>query len=96
MDINPNTGKGWTDAEEETFADIMRIGRMGRIASIRFFRCCKSDHAKALKLVQNNYGMSEEQVAAYERSKAARVAGLVKARQRVTQDRRIQLLEVRA
>jgi hypothetical protein len=50
MDLNPKTGKGWTDAEEATFADIMRIGALGRMAAIRLFRRCKSNPAMALKL----------------------------------------------
>jgi hypothetical protein len=50
MDINPNTGKGWTDAGEAAFAEIMRIGRMERIKAIQLFRRCKSDHAKAIRV----------------------------------------------
>jgi hypothetical protein len=52
MDINPNTGKRWTDTEEATFAEIMRIGRMERIKAIQLIRRCKSDHAKAVKLAR--------------------------------------------
>ena len=96
MDMNPNTGKGWTDAEEATFAEIMRIGRMERIKAIQLFRRCKSDHAKAVKLARDNYGLSDLQIAAYERSELARFAGLVKARQKLTQDRPIELLELHA
>ena len=91
--INPRTGKGWTDEEEATFADIMRIGRVERIGAIQLFRRCKSDHAKAIKLAQVNYGRTEEQLAGMERSKAARLAGLAKARQRRPQDGSIRLLE---
>lgn len=75
--MNPNTGKGWTDAEEATFAEIMRIGRMERIRAIQLFRRCKSDHAKALRLAQANYGRSTAQLAGMER----RLAGLSRARQ---------------
>ena len=96
MNINPRTGKGWTDAEELTFADIMRIGRMGRIAAIQLFRRCKSDHAKALKLAQDNYGLSDAQVAGFERTKAARLAGLSTANARRAQDRPIIRAEVAA
>ncbi len=93
MWLNPRTGKGWTDEEETTFADIMRIARMGRMAAIQLFRRCKSHHAKAVKLARDNYGLSDAQVAGMERSKAARLAGLVKARQRIAQDRSIRLSE---
>jgi hypothetical protein len=96
VDMNPNTGKGWTDAEEATFSEIMRIGRMERIKAIQLFRRCKSDHAKAVKLARDNYGLSDLQIAAYERSEVARSAGLVKARQKLTQDRPIELLELHA
>jgi hypothetical protein len=77
---NPKTGKGWTDEEEATFAEIMRIG-LRRMAAIHLFRRCGSNHARALKLAQENYGRSEAQVAAYESNKAARLAGLARARQ---------------
>jgi hypothetical protein len=96
VDMNPNPGKGWTDAEEATFSEIMRIGRMERIKAIQLFRRCKSDHAKAVKLARDNYGLSDLQIAAYERSEVARSAGLVKARQKLTQDRPIELLELHA
>ena len=94
MWTNPNTAKGWTDAEEATFADIMRITGMGRIGAIQLFRRCKPTHAKPLKLAQDNYALSDAQVASYESTKAARLAGLAKARQRVAQNRAIQLLEL--
>jgi hypothetical protein len=93
MNINPRTGKGWTDAEEATFADIMRIARLERIAAIQLFRRCKSNHTKAVKLAQANYGRTEEQLAGLERSKAARLAGLAKANARRSQDRQIQRVE---
>ena len=96
MNINANTGIGWTDAEEATFAQIMRIGRMERIKAIQLFRRCNSDHAKAVKLARDNHGLSDLQIAAYERSKGARFSGLVKARQKLTQDRPIELLELHA
>jgi len=96
VDMNPNAGKGWTDAEEATFSEIMRIGRMERIKAIQLFRRCKSDHAKAVKLARDNYGLSDLQIAAYERSEVARSAGLVKTRQKLTQDRPIELLELHA
>lgn len=91
---NPKTGKGWTDEEEATFADIMRIGHMERIKAIQLFRRCKSDHAKAVGLAQANYGRTEEQLAGMERSKAARLAGLAKARQVAPQNRGVELPEV--
>ena len=93
MWLNAKTGKGWTDGEETTFADIMRIARMGRIAAIQLFRRCKSNHAKAVKLAAENYGLSDAQIAGMERSKAARLAGLVKARES-RHDRAIRLSEV--
>ena len=81
------TGKGWTDAEEQTFAEIMRIGRMARMDAIRLYRRCRSDAAKALRLAEEHYGMSDTQAAAYEQSKAVRLAGLAVARQRRAQNR---------
>ncbi len=96
MDINPNTCKGWTDTEEATFAEIMRIGRMERIKAIQLFRRCKSDPATAVKLAQANYGLSEAQVAGFERSKAARLAGLSKVNARHAQDGSIIRAEVHA
>ena len=96
MWINPNTDKGWTNEEEATFVDIMRIARMGRTAAIHFFRRCKSDHTKSLRLARENHGLSDAQVAAYKTTKALRLAGLARARQRVAQNRRIQLLEAAA
>ena len=95
MDINPNTGKGWTDAEEATFAQIMRVGRMDRIKAIQLFRRCKSDHAKAIKLARKQL-RSDGQVAAYENNKATRLAGLAKANASRAQDRRIQRAECAA
>jgi hypothetical protein len=94
--MNANTGKGWTDEEEATFASIMRIARFGRIAAIQLFRRCRSNHTKALKLAQDNYGLSDVQVAAYESTKAARLAGLSKARQRRALNRQIQQTGVAA
>ena len=96
MDINPNTGKGWTDTEEVTFAEIMRIGRMERIRAIQLFRRCKSDHVRAVRLARKNYGVSHAQLAALERSKAARLAGLSKANERRVQDRHFERVEVTA
>src|SRR5271165_6570448 len=65
MDINPNTGKGGTDAEEVAFAGIVRIGRVQRIKAIELFRRCKSDCAKAVKLARDNHGLSDLQTASY-------------------------------
>lgn len=90
---NPTTGKGWTDAEEATFADIMRIGRMAHMDAIRLYRRCKSDPGKALRVAKRDYEMSDERAAAMERSKAARLAGLAKANQRRAQNRLIERQE---
>ena len=79
MWTNVRTGKGWTDAEETTFAEIMRTGNLTRIKAIQLFKRCKSNPARALELARENYGRSEARTASYERSKAARLAGLVKA-----------------
>jgi len=96
MWINPRTGKGWTDPEEETFEEIMQIARMERIAAIQLFRRCRSDHAKAVRLAQANYGRTEAQIAGLERSKAARLAGLLKANASRAQDRPITRAELAA
>jgi len=50
MYINPNTGKGWTDAEEATFTSIMRIGHLTRIKAIHLFKRCRSNATMALRL----------------------------------------------
>jgi hypothetical protein len=94
MNINARTGNGWTDAEEATFADIMRIARVGRIGAIQLFRRCRSNGATAVRLARDNYGLTDAQVASFESTKAARLAGLAKARQRAAQNRRFQLSEL--
>ena len=96
MDINLNTDNGWTDAEEATFADIVRITRMDRIAAIQLFRRCKSDHTKAVRLARRNYTMTDERAAGLERSKTARLAGLAKANARRAQDGSITRAEFHA
>jgi hypothetical protein len=96
MWINPKTGKGWTDEQEATFATIMRVGHLTRIKAIQLFRRCRSNHAKALKLAQENYGLSDVRAATYESTRTARLAGLAKARQAAAQNRQIQLPEVSA
>lgn len=88
--MNPNTGKGWTDTEEATFADIMRVGRLTRIKAIHLWARCRRDPAKAVRSARENYGLSEVQEASYEQTKAARLAGLVRARLRRAQNRAIQ------
>jgi hypothetical protein len=77
MWINPNTGKGWTDAEEATFADIMRISHKERIAAIQLFRRCRSNATKALKLAAE-YGVTAQ---AAEAGNAARAEGARRSRE---------------
>jgi hypothetical protein len=96
MWINPNTGKGWTDDEEATFAEIMRITGMERIAAIQLFRRCKSNAVKAINVARRNCGLSDAQVAVHESVKAARLAALSKARQTLAQNRAIRQSEVTA
>lgn len=59
MWINSNTGKGWTDAEEVTFADIMRIGHLTRIKANQLWARCKHNTEKALALAAE-YGKVAE------------------------------------
>jgi hypothetical protein len=94
--LNPRTGKGWTDEEEQVFAEIMRAGRLERLPAIRLYKRCRSNASEAVTLARECYGLSEEQLAAYERTKSARLAGLVKARQQRAQNRRIQQTELAA
>ena len=88
MDINPNTGKGWTDVQEQaTFAEIMRIGRMERIKAIQLFRRCKSDHAKAVKLLPVT--TTVYRICRSKRKSGARRLGLVDWLRHVRNSRRI-------
>jgi hypothetical protein len=80
LDINPKTGKGWTDLEETVFAEIMEIGRMERIPAIHLYRRCGSNPEKALRCAREWYGLTEAQETAYEQTKAKRLAALAKAR----------------
>jgi len=83
QEMNPKTGKGkgWTDAEETLFREIMRIGRMERIPAIHLYRRCRSNPDKALRCAREWYRLTEAQEAAYEQTKAKRLAALSKANQ---------------
>lgn len=72
--------KEWTAAEESAFRQIMTVSDLERLPAIRLYRRCKSNLAKALQIAKDCYGMSDTQKTAYEQNKAARIAGLVKAR----------------
>jgi hypothetical protein len=72
MWINPKTGKGWTDAEEATFAEIMRIGYLTRIKAIQLFRRCRSNEVKAIRMAAE-YGAAPRASASVN---AARTANL--------------------
>ena len=48
MWINERTGKGWTDEEEQAFAELMATG-LSRIAAIQMWKRFKKDLPKALK-----------------------------------------------
>jgi hypothetical protein len=77
MYINPNTGKGWTDAEEATFADIMRIGHLTRIKAIHLWARCKRNTEKSLALAAE-YGVTAQ---AAEAGNAARAEGARRSRE---------------
>jgi hypothetical protein len=70
----------WTTTEETAFQQIAQAGQLERLPAIRLYRRFRGDLSKALHIAKTVYGMSDEQRQSYERSKAARVAGLVKAR----------------
>lgn len=72
---------GWTPTEESAFRQIVAVTDLERLPAIRLYRRCKDNLAKALQIAKDCYGMSETQRAAYEQNKAARLAGLVKARE---------------
>lgn len=54
MWINPNTGKGWTDAEEAAFAQIMAAGRLERLPAIRLYRRCRCALNRALQIASES------------------------------------------
>ncbi len=55
MDINPNTGKGWTDAQEATFAEIMAASRLNRIQAIQLWKRCHENGSKTVCTARRNY-----------------------------------------
>jgi hypothetical protein len=70
--INPKTGKGWSDAEENTFTEIQRVSRLNRIQAIQLFRRHKSDGAKALAVARREYPpLSDARLAAIRKATAA-------------------------
>jgi hypothetical protein len=70
----------WTDSEEAAFVQLMAAGKLERMAAIRLYRRCKDDLVKALQIAREIYGVSDAKTTAYETTRSARVAGLVKAR----------------
>ena len=66
--------QGWTAAEESAFQQIMAVSDLDRLPAIRLYRRCKDNLAKALQIAKDCYGSSDTQRAAYQQSKAARVA----------------------
>lgn len=52
MDINPNTGKGWTDAEEATFAQIKRVGRIAHGPHLCGYFCLRKTQTICFALVK--------------------------------------------
>jgi hypothetical protein len=85
--------QGWTAAEESAFHQIMAASDLERLPAIRLYRHCNDNLAKALHIAKDYYGLSDSQWAAYQQSKAARVAGLVKARAARRLNRSIQQTE---
>jgi hypothetical protein len=53
--INPNTGKGWTDEEEATFAEIQDVSRLTRIQAIQLWKRFKKNQVKAVAVAKKNY-----------------------------------------
>jgi hypothetical protein len=51
MWLNPNTGKGWTDSEEQAFAQLQATG-LTRIRSIQLWKRFRRDTTKALAHAQ--------------------------------------------
>ena len=83
--VNPETGKGWTPEEEAAFAALMNAGGMQRLPAIRMYRRFGCDLEKALRYATGG-GTTTAEEAAYRRTKAKRVAGLAKGRQRRAYD----------
>ena len=75
MYLNPETGKGWTPEEESAFAQIMRSGDVERLPAIRFWKRCRKDLGKALRLAKETYALTPAELER-NRSSAARLAGL--------------------
>ena len=77
--INPRTGKGWTDAEEITFAGIMHVGRMERAnQAIQLWARCKLNTAVPLVLAE--YGKATLAAESANATRAANLKRLRKAR----------------
>ena len=74
-------GKGWTDAEENTFAEIMRVGQLERIPAIHLYKRCRCNSEKAVIFAREFYSPTEAQVNAYEQTRTKRLAALSKANQ---------------
>jgi head-tail adaptor len=78
--LNPNTGKGWTDAEERAFAEIMAASRLSRLEAIRLWKRCRKDTAKAVRLAKGNYPKpGEAKLSALRKAWAARKGTIVHA-----------------
>ena len=68
----------WTKSEEQGFSEIMKAGNMERLPAIRLFRRVGGDIARALQIAKR--GLSDSQIADYEKTKAARITRLAEVR----------------
>lgn len=72
MWLNPKTGKGWSDAEEADFAQLMAAGNLERLPAIRLYRRMKCDLQKALKYARERAVDHRKQDAGLAKARAAK------------------------
>lgn len=58
--MNHETGKGWTNAEEKAFAQIMATGELDRLSAIRLYRRMQGNLAKALRYASESREMKAQ------------------------------------
>jgi hypothetical protein len=79
--FNENTGKGWTDPEEVTICEHHADRPYGPNRGNPVLSTLQIRPREGSQVAQDNYGLSDAQKVAYESTRAARLAGLSKARQ---------------
>jgi hypothetical protein len=78
MYVDPQTSKGWADAEERTFVEITAASRLARVQAIQLWKRCRKDTGKALRLAKENYPrLGAPQLAALRKAREARWGTIV-------------------